>query len=160
VRRRRIRALAALDPFRDDSGVGERVTPGACLCGGVRFEVVGPLDRVVHCHCTMCQRAHGAAFVTWAAVGEERVRILAGQSDVARYRSSEIGTRSFCRTCGSSLFCTLDTHPGVIDVALACLAPEHGAVPRAHVFWDDRAGWIELADRLPRLGGKSGLEPR
>lgn len=57
------------------------------------------------------------------------------------------------------MFCTLDTHPGVIDVALACLAADHGAAPRVHVFWDDRAGWIELADRLPRLGGKSGLEP-
>ena len=55
---------------------------------------------------------------------------------------------------------TLDTHPGVIDVALACLAPDHGAVPRAHLFWDDRADWIEHSDRLPRLGGKSGMEPR
>jgi hypothetical protein len=58
------------------------------------------------------------------------------------------------------MFCTLDTHAGVIDVALGCLAPGHGAVPRAHLFWDDRAGWVELEDRLPRLGGKSGQEPR
>jgi hypothetical protein len=121
---------------------------GACLCGAVRFEVTGAVDRVAHCHCTICQRAHGAAFVT------------TGEADLAHYRSSEIGTRSFCRTCGSSMFCTLDTHPGVIDVALACLASDHGAVPRAHLFWDDRAGWIELTDGLPRLGGKSGLEPR
>jgi hypothetical protein len=98
--------------------------------------------------------------VTWAAVAAERLRITAGEGDVVHYRSSEIGTRSFCRTCGSSMFCTLDTHPGMIDVALACLAPGHGAVPRAHVFWDDRAGWVEITDPLPRLGGKSGLEPR
>jgi hypothetical protein len=140
--------------------MGEHTIAGACLCGGVRFEVAGPLDRVAHCHCTMCQRAHGAAFATWAAVPQERVRITAGGADVTHYRSSEIGTRSFCRTCGSSMFCTLDTHPGVIDVALGCLSPDHGAVPRVHVFWDDRAHWLELTDRLPRLGGKSGLEPR
>jgi hypothetical protein len=133
---------------------------GACLCGAVRFELASALDRVVHCHCTMCQRAHGAAFVTWAAVPADRLRITAGEANLARYRSSEIGTRSFCRTCGSSLFCTLDTHPGMVDVALACLAPGHGAAPRVHIFWDDRAGWLELADGLPRLGGKSGLEPR
>jgi hypothetical protein len=135
-------------------------TTGACLCGAVRFEVAGALDRIAHCHCTICQRAHGAAFVTWAAVSEERLRITEGEANVTRYRSSDIGMRSFCRTCGSSMFCTLDTHPGVIDVALACLAVDRDAVPRAHVFWDDRAGWIDLADRLPRLGGKSGLEPR
>ena len=137
----------------------EKAVDGACLCGGVRFEITGPLDSVAHCHCTICQRAHGAAFVTWAAVPQDRVRVTAGEADLAHYRSSEIGTRSFCRTCGSSMFCTLDTHPGVIDVALASLA-DHGAAPRAHLFWDDHAGWIELTDGLPRFGGKSGLEPR
>ena len=138
----------------------ENVVAGACLCGAVRFEVSGPLDRVAHCHCTICQRAHGAAFVTWAALPSECVRVTVGDAELVHYRSSEIGTRSFCRTCGSSMFCTLDTHPGTIDVALASLAPGHGAAPKLHVFWDDRAGWIEVGDGLPRLGGKSGQEPR
>jgi hypothetical protein len=133
---------------------------GACLCGAVRFEVDAPLERVAHCHCTICQRAHGAAFATWAAVANEHLRITAGAGRLTRYRSSEIGARSFCSVCGSSMFCTLDTHPGVTDVALGCLAPGHGAVPRAHLFWDDRAPWTEVGDRLPRLGGRSGLEPR
>jgi hypothetical protein len=140
--------------------MGEKAIPGACLCGAVRFEVDGPLERVAHCHCTMCRRAHGAAFVTWAAVPKQRVRVTSGADRLEHYRSSEIGTRSFCRTCGSSLFCTLAPHPDVIDVAVGCLAPEHGAVPRAHVFWDDRAGWVEITDSLPRLGGKTGMEPR
>ena len=141
--------------------MAEKLVAGGCLCGAVRFEVGGPIDRVVHCHCTMCQRAHGAAFVTWAALPSEHVRITAGDAELTHYRSSEIGTRSFCRRCGSSLFCTLDTHPGTIDVAVACLGPDHAALPRAHIFWDDRAAWAEPgADTLPRLGGKTGLEPR
>ena len=135
--------------------MGENVIAGACLCGAVRFEVSGPLDRVAHCHCTICQRAHGAAFVTWAALPSERVRVTAGDAGLVHYRSSEIGTRSFCRTCGSSMFCTLDTHPGVIDVALASLAPDHGAVPKLHVFWDDRAGWVELATPCRGSAGRA-----
>jgi hypothetical protein len=140
--------------------VSEKGIAGACLCGAVRFEVQGPLEQVAHCHCTMCQRAHGAAFASWVAVPDDRLRITAGEEHVTRYRSSSIGTRSFCRTCGSSMFCTLATHPGVTDVALGCLAQGHGAVPRVHVFWDDRVGWLEVGDRLPKLGGKSGMEPR
>jgi hypothetical protein len=58
------------------------------------------------------------------------------------------------------MFCRLDTHAGHVDVAIACLAPGHGCVPKAHLFWDDRAGWIDVEDGLARLGGKSGLEPR
>jgi hypothetical protein len=138
----------------------EKVFAGSCLCGAVRFEVKGPLDQVGHCHCTICQRAHGAAFVTWAAIPNERLAVTAGEAKLVDYVSSEIGTRSFCGRCGSSLFCTLTTHPGVVDVALAALAPGHGAIPRAHLFWDDRAEWLEPGDRLPRLGGKTGREPR
>src|SRR5215472_3531580 len=31
---------------------------GSCLCGGVRFEIDGPLMRSSHCHCRQCQKAH------------------------------------------------------------------------------------------------------
>ncbi|MGH8286041.1 MAG: GFA family protein, partial [Steroidobacteraceae bacterium] len=37
---------------------------GSCLCGGVRFEIDGPVGRASHCHCSMCRKAHGAAFGT------------------------------------------------------------------------------------------------
>jgi hypothetical protein len=30
---------------------------GSCLCGGIRYEVDGPLGMVVHCHCSMCRKA-------------------------------------------------------------------------------------------------------
>ena len=79
---------------REDSRTMEKTATGACLCGAVRFEIAGPLERVAHCHCTICQRAHGAAFVTWAAVPEERLRVTAGEPELTHYRSSEIGTRS------------------------------------------------------------------
>lgn len=31
--------------------------------------------------------------------------------------------------------------------------------PACHIYWDDRADWVVVADGLPRLGGESGLEP-
>jgi hypothetical protein len=36
----------------------------SCLCGGVRFEIDGPLMRSSHCHCRQRQKAHGAPFRT------------------------------------------------------------------------------------------------
>ena len=35
---------------------------GSCLCGGIRYVVHGPLGPVVHCHCSMCRKATGAAY--------------------------------------------------------------------------------------------------
>ena len=39
-------------------------THGGCLCGDVRFTVDWPSKWIAHCHCSMCRRAHGAAYVT------------------------------------------------------------------------------------------------
>jgi hypothetical protein len=41
---------------------------GRCLCGNVRYEVDGPFAAVVNCHCSMCRKHHGSAYVTWAVV--------------------------------------------------------------------------------------------
>ena len=38
------------------------VHQGSCLCGGVRYETTAPLQGASHCHCSMCRKAHGAAF--------------------------------------------------------------------------------------------------
>ena len=70
---------------------------GGCLCGGVRYAIAGPPNRVVHCHCTMCRRASGGTVVTWAIVPAEAFRITAGRP--AEYRSSPQATRRFCPSC-------------------------------------------------------------
>ena len=38
---------------------------GSCLCGGVQYEVGGELNLMANCHCSMCRKHHGAAFVTF-----------------------------------------------------------------------------------------------
>ena len=35
---------------------------GTCRCGGVKFEIIGPLMRVLNCHCSKCRKQHGAPF--------------------------------------------------------------------------------------------------
>lgn len=133
---------------------------GGCLCGAVRFEVEGTPEFAVHCHCSMCRRTSGAPFVGWAGFPRGQVRLTRGEQALVRHASSEHGSRSFCGRCGASIFCDSTEHPDVTDIALGCLDPGHGVRPGAHVFWDDRVDWVELGDALPRLGGKTGLEPR
>jgi hypothetical protein len=132
---------------------------GACLCGAVTLEVTPPTAFCAHCHCTLCRLAHGAGYVTWFGVAKERFRILSGEKDLVHYRSSPHGIRSFCGTCGSSLFCELDTHPGLIDVVLANLSGPIDREPQGHFYFSDKAEWVEVEDGLPRFGGDSGMEP-
>ena len=136
-----------------------RVVRGACLCGGVRFEVGLPTLYCAHCHCSLCQRSHGAGFVTWFTIPLSRLAIVEGEEKLVRYASSEHARRSFCGGCGSSLFFETTREPGRIDVVLANLDGAIDRAPEAHIFFDARAPWVEVEDGLPRLGGANGLEP-
>jgi len=83
----------------------------------------------------------------------------AGADELRRFSSSQHGTRSFCGTCGSSLFCESDNQPGEIDIVLANMHGPIGRTPESHVYFDHRADWVGVSDDLPRLGGESGVEP-
>jgi hypothetical protein len=138
----------------DSPTEGPRATSvsGACLCGAVRFEVDLPTRFCVHCHCSMCRRNHGAAFVTWFGVPKASFRLLKGETALALYQSSDHGTRSFCSRCGSSLFCVLDRDPDTIDIALASMLGPIDRSPEAHVFFDTHVGWMDFPDHLPKMG--------
>jgi len=132
---------------------------GRCLCGAVLFEIVPPTKWCANCHCSMCRRAHGAAFVTWIGVAEERFRIVEGADALIEYRSSEHGRRYFCRHCGSTLLFRGDRWPDEVHVARANVEGEIDRPIQAHAYFDDRAHWCDVSDDLPRLGGPNGNEP-
>lgn len=48
---------------------------GRCLCGDIQFSAQLPSKWVAHCHCTMCQRSSGAAFVTWVGLDADHCTV-------------------------------------------------------------------------------------
>ena len=66
-------------------------------CGQIRYRINGPLTGTLNCHCTMCRKAHGAAFRTRAAVEDRGFRMwLAGEHLLTRYQSSPGLHKTFC----------------------------------------------------------------
>ena len=129
----------------------EQRVEGACLCGGLRFAIGLPSLWCAHCHCSMCQRAHGSAFVTW--VGVAQARFLLGEGAPLRWYASSPGAeRGFCGDCGSSLLFRSTRWPGEVHVTLANLHGPIDRAPQAHVFYDRHVDWVQLGDALPRKG--------
>ena len=112
--------------------------PGSCFCGTVQFTIELPTLFCGHCHCSMCRRPHGAAFVTWTAVPPKQLKITAGEEQLTRFESGPPkGVRRFCSNCGSHLFCHVEED--VIDVAMAAL---HGVyVGNRRMFEDMNAAF-------------------
>ncbi len=132
---------------------------GGRLCGSVRFEIVPPTKWCSHCHCSLCRRAHGAAFVTWFGVEKAQFRIFEGGSAVQWHHSSEEARRGFCGRCGSTLFFESERWAGETHIVLASMDSPIDRTPRAHVFFDSHVDWVELGDELNRFGGPTGTEP-
>lgn len=124
------------------------VHEGSCLCGHVRFRVSGQPNNVSNCHCRMCQKAAGAAFMTFAEFPRERV-VWTGAEPVWR-ASSDKAERGFCPNCGSAVtfrFAGGDS----IDLAVA-LFDEPGAFPpREDIFTESRSTWVALDEDLPHF---------
>lgn len=125
---------------------------GGCLCGEVRFRAALPSKWVAHCHCTLCRRAHGAAFVTWVGMDASRCTIDDPRSRLRWHASSPGAERGFCSHCGSMLFFRSERWSGELHIARAQIVGDVDRAPQAHAYWDTHVEWVHLdeRDRLPR----------
>ena len=124
---------------------------GSCLCGGVRYEINGSLSGVLNCHCSMCRKAHGAAFRTRASVKAADFHWVRGEELVTYYESSPGNHRGFCRVCGSPLLSRFDFEPAVYGLPLGALDDDPGKKPKRHVFVAYKAPWYDISDGLPQF---------
>ena len=56
---------------------------GSCFCGAVQYTFALPSLFAGHCHCSMCRRIHGAAYVTWVGVSKESLSVSVRPLDAA-----------------------------------------------------------------------------
>ena len=123
---------------------------GSCLCGGVRYEIRGIVSHVTHCHCSMCRKAHGAAFATYGRVQRADFVVVSGADDIVSYRSSPQVIRTFCKRCGSTLQFISDKRPDTLSLALGTLDDDPGVEASTHIFVGSKAPWFEITGGLPQ----------
>ncbi len=121
---------------------------GRCLCGAVRYRATANPLRAVNCHCNICRRTSGAAFLTFVHFPVAAFTWTQGMP--TRYRSSREAERGFCAICGS----TLTMHESVIadrvQVTLGSLDRPDLVRPDDHVWTDSKLPWLRIEDGLPR----------
>ncbi|MGB6536320.1 MAG: GFA family protein [Xanthobacteraceae bacterium] len=141
---------------------------GSCLCGGIAFEITGPLMAPMNCHCSQCRKQHGAAFRSRVRIAASDLRWLKGEHLLKFYESPRGYQRGFCRECGSPIINRAGPNwkpPAEFPVT----APQYGiplAVlddplvrPELHCFVASKAPWFEITDDLPQYAGYPPASP-
>jgi hypothetical protein len=116
---------------------------GGCLCGAIRFRVLGAPASSVICHCRSCRKASGAPSVAWLTF--ERGRFQLTQGVPRRFASSPGVVRTFCADCGSPLTYASELSPGTIDVSTISLDDPSLFPPTQEEWLSHKLAW-EIAD--------------
>ena len=132
---------------------GMKRIEGQCLCGAVTVRATPVRPHVEACHCTMCRRWGGIAFLGVQCGSNVEID---GEAHVVRYRSSDWAERGFCGRCGSSLFyryLPLDNYG-----FLAGLFPDDAFLPlNEEIFIDEKPAYYAFDADSEKLTGPEVL---
>lgn len=129
----------------------ERVLTGGCLCGAVRYEVIGPVRDVENCHCSRCRRTNGH-FGAYTAAPSSALTLTEARG--LSWYVADGRERGFCASCGASLFWRrIDA--GHTSIAAGTLDAPTGLRTALHIFTDSGGDYYEITDGLPRYPGSA-----
>jgi hypothetical protein len=123
---------------------------GSCLCGGVNFEVHGPVHKMENCHCSQCRKAYGSAFGTIAVVSRVDFTYTSGKELIAAFKASERITRYHCKNCGSPLP-LYEEWDNLVGIPAGLLDDDPQCKPSSHIFVGSKAPWWEISDEQPQF---------
>lgn len=131
---------------------------GGCACTAVRFEIERT-SWCAHSHNPRERALHAAPMVTYVGVRAQRFRVTAGQDELRSWEPEPGERRRFCGQCGTHLYVESDAWFHQVNVAAAAIDGGPHRKPSGHLWFDNKAQWLEITDELPRFGGPDGSEP-
>ena len=124
-----------------DFVIVNNVTEGGCFCGSVRYSFKSSNYPSSNCHCSMCRRTSGAAFLSWMAI--PLIAFEYNKGNPKKLISSSQGTRDFCQVCEIHLSCLLDEYPKCIYVNICSLDNPQDSRPSGDIYTEDMLDWVK-----------------
>ena len=123
---------------------------GGCLCGGVRYQIVGPRRDIINCHCENCRRTHGH-IAAYTSVRKSDLDLTNEQTLQWYHDESPDTWRGFCNRCGASLFWDARDGRNKMSVAAGSLDDSGELQTIGHVFVSEAGQYYEISDGLPQF---------
>ncbi len=127
--------------------MGTIIHTGSCLCKGVMFEVIAPLNNVVTCHCTQCRKTSGH-YAASIIVPTAKMELLRFET-LKWFPSMDGVSKGFCADCGSSLFWQLEGRDGW-SVSAGAFDDPTGVKVNYHCFTSEKGDYYDISDGCPQ----------
>ena len=117
-----------------------------CCCGSTSIEVVGEPALNAICHCGNCRQRTGSAFGWQAYFSDDQ--IVNRQGSLSQYLIRDEQVRSFCSTCGTTLYWTSSFIPQHVGIAAGAFVDDPIVAPVMEAACDSRLEWLSFRDSL------------
>ena len=126
---------------------------GHCLCGGVSYEVRGPLRDVWNCHCWRCRRWTGH-FIAASSCPAGSLYFTTDSTLAWHHPADDPNVAyGFCQRCGSSMFWRLERGPaeqvGAVAICAGTLDPPTGLTTDRALFTAEASDYHKLDSTIP-----------
>ena len=125
---------------------------GRCMCGEITFEIASEAKNSGACHCDMCRHWSGGIYVA-VEVPAGGVTVTSAKQPTV-FKSSDWAERTFCSTCGSSLWYRVTApgpHHGVSHLGLGTLDEPSGFPLTEELFSDRRPDGFHFGQKTKEI---------
>lgn len=120
---------------------------GQCSCGAVKYELTSAPMFVHCCHCLLCQRQTGSAFVINALIETSRIEVTGELTAIAMPTESGRPHDVYrCPTCLVAVWSDYGKRPALRFVRVATLDAPHAIVPDVHIYLRSKVPWVGLPE--------------
>lgn len=128
---------------------------GGCLCGSVRYEMVGEPLITRLCWCRFCQyiaAGNAAVSVCFETKGMAVTGEMRDFTSIAD--SGNVMHRRFCPRCGTHLFSEAEARPHLVFLRAGTLDDPELAKPAAVIWTAEAPSWACIDETLPQWKGQ------
>lgn len=124
---------------------------GGCACGAVRYRLTSTPMFVHCCHCTVCQRETGTAFVLNALIETDRIEVLSGAPQPVSMPTESGRPHDIyrCPQCQIAVWSDYGRRGVLRFVRVGTLDNPAAVPPDVHIYTRSKLPWVILPDDVP-----------
>ncbi|MFU2512082.1 GFA family protein [Pseudoalteromonas sp. ASV78] len=126
---------------------------GSCLCKKVAVQIDGPIDSIIHCHCSLCRKASGTSFATNGFINRADFKVIKGNEWLSSFEFKPGRIRYFCSACGSPIYSENLDDIRRLRLRLGVLDSDITERPISHNFVSSKANWEQINADIPHYDG-------